>query len=74
MTQSGYRKFLINEMTRLSKLKSLALYPPNAEEPRGFEENVIGYTLQKDFVCRIMSDPVFAEAAFEKYCIGDTEQ
>ncbi len=74
MTQSGYRKFLINEMTRLSKLKSLALYPPNAEEPRGFEENVIGYTLQKDFVRRIMSDPVFAEAAFEKYCIGDTEQ
>ena len=74
MTQSGYRKFLINEMTRLNKLKSLALYPPNAEEPRGFEENVIGYILQKDFVRRIMSDPVFAKAAYEKYGIRDTEQ
>ena len=74
MTQSVYREFLINEMTRLSKLKSLALYPPNAEEPRGFEENVIGYIMQKDFVRKIMSDPVFAEATFQKYCIGDTEQ
>ncbi len=74
MTREEYRKFLVNEMTRLSKLKSLALYPPNAEEPRGFEENVIGYIMQKDFVRKIMSDPVFAEAAFEKYCIGDTEQ
>ena len=74
MTREEYRKFLVNEMTRLSKLKSLALYPPNAEEPRGFEENVIGYTLQKDFVRRIMSDPVYAEAAYEKYGIRDTEQ
>ena len=72
MTQSVYREFLINEMTRLSKLKSLALYPPNAEEPRGFEENVIVYILQKDFVRSIMSDPVYAKTAYEKYGIRDT--
>jgi hypothetical protein len=74
MTQSGYRKFLINETARLGTLKTKALYPPNAEDGRGFEDAVIGYILQKDYVRRIMSDPVFAEDAYEKYGIGDTAQ
>ncbi len=72
MTRSEFRDFLGDEMTRLSALEANALYPPNAEDARGFEEAVIEYILHKDFVRRISSDPVFAEVAYEKYGIRDT--
>ena len=74
MTQSGYRRFLINETARLGSLKAKAEYPPNTEDGRGFEDAVIGYILQKDCVRIIMSDPVFTKAAYEKCGIRDIEQ